>query len=90
MDTIRLRLHIYGRVQGVFFRASAEREAGKIGVSGFVRNEPDGSLVIEVEGDRSSVDSFVEWAKQGPSRATVERIGIETLSTVSDDDFVIL
>ncbi len=90
MDTIRLRLRIYGRVQGVFFRASAEQEAGKIGVSGFVRNEPDGSVVIEVEGGRTAVDSFVEWAKQGPSRAVVERIVIESLSTVADDGFVIL
>ena len=67
MDAVRIRMRIYGRVQGVNFRSLARREAQALGLSGFVRNEPDGTLIIEVEGHRESVDSFVGWAKRGPS-----------------------
>ncbi|MEI6650671.1 MAG: acylphosphatase [Candidatus Moraniibacteriota bacterium] len=89
MDTLRTRMRIYGRVQGVGFRSLARREALTLSLSGFVRNENDGSLIIEIEGDRASVDSFVEWAKRGPSRAQVERVEIESIVSVSDDGFVI-
>ena len=89
MDAVRIRMRIYGRVQGVNFRSLARREAQALGLSGFVRNEPDGTLIIEVEGHRESVDSFVGWAKRGPSGATVERVWIESVTSVAEDGFLI-
>ena len=71
------RIRIYGKVQGVFFRASARQEAERLGIKGFARNERDGSVYIEAEGDDERLKSFLEWCNQGPSRAKVERIETE-------------
>ena len=76
MDTVgkRVRLHITGRVQGVFFRASAQRKAQELGLAGWVRNEPDGSVMAEAEGDAESLDAFIQWCKQGPAHAVVSKV----------------
>lgn len=71
---IHISLRITGRVQGVFYRASARDEAVRLGVSGFVRNEPDGSVYAEAEGDPDSLERFEDWCRRGPPRARVEGI----------------
>ena len=53
-----LKISITGRVQGVFFRDSARMEANRLGVAGFARNEPDGSVYIEAEGEKDALDEF--------------------------------
>jgi acylphosphatase len=63
-DRVRYRLRIYGKVQGVFFRKYAQMTAQSLGLGGFVRNEPDGSVYAEVEGPPEAVENFV---KMGPS-----------------------
>ena len=68
---------VTGRVQGVSFRYYAEREAQRLGVGGWVRNEPDGSVAAYVEGDPDAVDAFVAWLHQGPPAARVERVDVE-------------
>jgi acylphosphatase len=67
---------VAGRVQGVSFRYSAEREADRLGVAGWVRNEPDGSVAAHVEGDPGAVDAFVRWCHEGPRLAYVERVDV--------------
>lgn len=79
MEKTRLRLHVHGRVQGVSFRSSAKDEAESLGLSGFVRNESDGSVTIEVEGSRGSVEAFRSWAGRGPERAEVSRLDAEEM-----------
>ena len=69
MDHLSIR--ITGKVQGVFFRANAKKEAEKLGISGFAKNEPDGSVLIEAEGDRASIETFLVWCKEGPLHAAV-------------------
>ena len=64
-------IRVGGRVQGVFFRASAADMARALGLNGFVRNEEDGSVYIEVEGPYDKLLKFVEWAKKGPPHASV-------------------
>lgn len=71
-----LNVKIYGKVQGVFFRTSAREEAEKLDISGFVRNEPDGSLYIEAEGEKEKLDKFLKWCKDGPEAAQVEKIEV--------------
>ena len=73
---IRKTLHllIYGRVQGVFFRNSMQREARKLGVAGWVRNLSDGAVEAMVQGDPSAVDAMLRWANRGPQLAQVERV----------------
>jgi acylphosphatase len=71
-----LHLLIYGRVQGVFFRQSMQREAQYQAVSGWVRNRSDGTVEAVVQGEPGAVDAIVRWARRGPERAHVERVEI--------------
>jgi acylphosphatase len=70
-------IRVSGRVQGVFFRASARIEAMRLGLCGFARNEPDGSVYAEAEGERAALDRFVEWCGRGPSHARVESVEVK-------------
>ncbi len=74
MKTIQAR--VTGRVQGVSFRWYAQEQARSLGVSGWVRNEPDGSVLLHAEGDDQAVDSLVEWCRQGPSMAKVGNVAV--------------
>jgi acylphosphatase len=67
----RMLIRVSGKVQGVFFRASAKDEADRLGISGIVRNEPDGSVFIDAEGEPESVTLFAHWCHYGPPRASV-------------------
>ena len=71
---VRRRLRIDGRVQGVWFRASAEREAARLQVTGFARNERDGSVTVEAEGRPDAVAAMEAWCRIGPPRAEVTRV----------------
>ncbi|MFT5239702.1 MAG: acylphosphatase [Candidatus Promineifilaceae bacterium] len=68
----RLNVVVTGRVQGVGFRMSARAEALKLGLTGWMRNEPDGAAVRAVlEGDEGAVYRFLAWCKEGPPLARV-------------------
>lgn len=69
-------LRIEGGVQGVGYRFSARREAIRLGVSGWVTNEDDGSVAAFAEGDAGAVDAFVAWCRRGPRGAQVERVDV--------------
>jgi acylphosphatase len=63
-------------VQGVWFRASAEREAARRRVAGFARNERDGSVTVEVEGPPHAVAAMEAWCRIGPPRAQVTAVDV--------------
>jgi len=65
---------IHGRVQGVFFRQSAQQEAQQLGLTGYTRNNPDGTVTIEAEGSTDALDKLATWCRHGPERAQVERV----------------
>ena len=67
---------VVGRVQGVSFRAYTEQQAYRLGVRGWVRNEPDGSVAGHFEGDPAAVDAMVDWCRQGPGLARVARVDV--------------
>ncbi len=71
---IRVALRISGGVQGVYYRRDAHREAQRLGLSGFVRNEPDGSVYAEAEGQPDRVGSFIHWCRKGPPNALVDAV----------------
>lgn len=71
-----LRLLIYGRVQGVYFRHSMCREAQGLAIAGWVRNRSDGSVEAIVHGESAAVDLIVRWANRGPEMAQVEQVEI--------------
>ncbi len=70
----QLQLTVRGRVQGVYFRASAQREARRLGLSGWVRNRSDGSMEILAEGEELSIRELHSWAQKGPSAARVDKV----------------
>lgn len=74
MPDIRIHLIIEGRVQGVWFRESTRREAVSLGVSGWVRNLPDGTVEAMAEGPEESVRKLVSWCQHGPPAARVDRV----------------
>jgi len=73
---VRRRILVSGRVQGVWFRASAEREATRLGVAGSARNLADGRVELVAEGDEVAVERFVSWARLGPPRAEVTALEV--------------
>jgi acylphosphatase len=74
---IRYRVLVSGRVQGVFFRETCRRMAEQHGVSGWVRNLPDGRVEAVFEGTAGEVDRLVEWSRRGPRFAVVEDVRVE-------------
>lgn len=70
----RLHVRIHGVVQGVGFRYSARREACNLGLSGWVRNLPDGCVEAEFEGDNQLACQFLDWCKHGPRGAQVDLV----------------
>lgn len=72
MAEIRAAVRIEGRVQGVWFRQSTKLTADKFGVSGWVRNNPDGSVEAIFEGNRPAVQAVIDWCQQGPELARVD------------------
>jgi acylphosphatase len=75
---ILYKIMITGRVQGVGFRHSARSNARFFGITGYVKNEPDGSVYIEAEGSRNQLDEFVGWCRKGPGFGHVDDIRIDT------------
>lgn len=71
---VRRRVRVHGRVQGVWFRESARLEARRLGVAGWVRNLPDGSVEAIAEGDPDAVEAFVAWCGVGPLSARVDAV----------------
>jgi acylphosphatase len=74
-----------GFVQAVGFRVSARDRARSLGVAGWVRNNPDGTVEAELEGPRDGVDALVEWFRRGPRGAHVATIRIEPLPPTGDE-----
>lgn len=72
-----INISITGKVQGVFYRASAKAVADQLGIKGFALNQKDGSVYIEAEGDGSSLDLFLDFCNQGPENAVVDKVETE-------------
>lgn len=77
MEKIRKHLWISGRVQGVSFRANTIRRAKILGVSGWVRNLPNGKVETIIEGPKNKVNKLVKWCREGPRLASVEKVEVK-------------
>lgn len=82
-----VRLRVTGLVHGVSFRAGMARLASEVGVRGWVRNLPDGSVEAFLEGDERSVDRVVSWARTGPPMARVDGVLVEGATPRNHRDF---
>lgn len=76
MNTVVRQLSIRGRVQGVGYRATLAREAGQLGITGWVRNRLDGSVEAVVAGEVAAVEAIIRWAQRGPALARVLTVDV--------------
>lgn len=74
---IRAHLTVSGRVQGVCFRAETRDAASRIGVCGWVRNQPDGTVEAVVEGPKKKVEALIDWCRQGPPWSKVAHVAVD-------------
>ena len=84
-DNKCIRCIIFGRVQGVFFRYSTQRQAQRLGVVGYAKNLPDGSVEVVACGSAIKVDELKKWLHKGPEGARVTSI---ECASVNNEDFV--
>jgi acylphosphatase len=80
-----VHLVVVGRVQGVAFRAYAVDEASRLGLDGWVRNRPDGTVEARAEGTSEAVEAFVAWCRHGPPAARVEDVRVSPLAATRQD-----
>ena len=83
----RVRGQVTGRVQGVMFRDSCRHEAERLGVVGWVRNEPGGDVAFEAEGPPAAVEALVAWCRTGPPGARVADVTTHDVPPEGGDDF---
>jgi acylphosphatase len=74
----RVRAHLYvsGSVQGVFYRSTAKKTADRLGVTGWIRNLPDGRVEVVLEGDEHKTVKMIEWCHEGPVGAEVYSVDV--------------
>lgn len=85
-----LHILIQGKVQGVFYRVSARKKAIQSGITGWVANTPEGNVEIIACGRTEQLRDFVDWCKQGPANARVEKVIAEDATEEIFDEFKIL
>lgn len=90
MSVVRAHLYIAGRVQGVFYRATCRDVAAGLGLAGWVRNCPDGSVEAVAEGPQSAVDEFIRWCRKGPPAARVSSVRLEWETPQNESGFRVL
>jgi len=83
-------IRVYGKVQGVWFRKYTCEEALRLGLHGWVRNEPDGSVLIKAEGKEESLRELMRWCQQGPPLAAVTKVEVEAFAMEGLKEFTIL
>jgi acylphosphatase len=83
-EKVRAHVYVSGRVQGVFFRGTVQERAEQLGLTGWVRNLPDGRVEALFEGEPGKVREMVRWCEEGPSHATVESVVAEFETPAED------
>lgn len=81
----RIRARVSGRVQGVWFRDTTRERATTLGLTGWVRNEPDGSVLLEAQGDEPARERLIAFLHEGPARAEVRDVSVEAIEPVDGE-----
>ncbi|MFY0644087.1 MAG: acylphosphatase [Bacteroidia bacterium] len=85
-----VQIIVKGKVQGVYFRASAKQRALMLGVSGTIQNQQDGSVCIEANGEQDQLQNMVDWCRKGPALARVKGVEVKEVSSQETGSFKIL
>ena len=83
------QIHITGKVQGVWFRKYTQEKALQFGIKGCVRNQPDGSVYVEAEGEHAAMDDFVRWLHKGSPLSEVKDVQIQSVEPAGYTGFEI-
>ncbi len=75
----KIKISVKGKVQGVFFRSETNKKANKLGLNGWVKNEPDGTVTIMAAGDESQLKELIKWCAQNPGHSDVSNIEVTDL-----------
>ena len=89
-EKICIHCFVSGKVQGVWFRASTQTEADKLGLNGWVKNLPDGRVEVMACGEKEKINLLQEWLKQGPDHARVTDVSLEELPFHAYNKFEVL
>ena len=84
-----LHIIVHGRVQGVWFRAGAKQKAGELGILGWVKNRPEGTVEIHAEGEKSQLENFISWCRKGTPAANVTSLDLSPISLQNFKSFEI-
>ena len=90
MNNVSAHLRISGKVQGVFFRATAKKIAEKNNLTGWVKNLGDGNVGAIVSGEQASVEIFIEWCKHGPENAAVKEVQVNYIEEKIFKEFKVI
>lgn len=83
-EKVRVSIIINGQVQGVFFRYKTQQEAHKLSLTGWVKNNGDGSVECMAEGEKDKLEELIAWCKAGPRSAQVENVDVKWLPFVGE------
>ncbi len=89
METNAVHIVVRGRVQGVWYRASAQAKARELKLTGWVKNNPDGAVEIHAEGSRQALNRFTDWCREGPPAARVDTLDTAETAPEGMDSFEI-
>lgn len=87
---INKQVRVSGKVQGVFFRKSTQQKATTLGINGWVKNDDDGTVLVEMEGNIHAINEMENWLRQGPPLAKVESLEISLEEEKGYQEFLIL
>jgi acylphosphatase len=82
----RIHLTITGHVQGVGFRYFCQQQAGQLGITGYARNLPDGTVEVEAQGDADAIEQFLQAVSHGPRQAEVTNVERKWQNVLNDED----
>lgn len=85
-----IAIQVFGKVQGVWYRASTKNKAVALGITGTVRNRKDGSVYIEAEGGDAQLSKLLAWCKEGPLFAKVDRLEDQSMDIQDFTSFEII
>lgn len=89
MSVVSKRILVLGKVQGVGFRYSVKEKARIYGIKGWVKNLPDGNVLIEAEGSPTAMNQFVQWCNIGPSMARVNSVNVSDIKNQNHKEFIV-
>ena len=81
---------VKGRVQGVYYRATARDMAEELGLNGWVRNTPNGDVEAMATGSKEALAKFIDWCRRGPKHAEVKDVVVETVDEVFSNGFKVI